>query len=303
MSSEPPAIDTIAARVGRLGMAALQRAWTAARKRLGDLGLALEIYANDVWTLVRTRREQRGHEHDDAACGAIVPGLALEDLYLARGCEHGSERGWTHLDNEYRSRLTGLALRRGAKGVDPEDVTSGLLADLALPPTRGGARTRLGTFGGVGSLWAWLAVALVRRLQRETQKRRAATGDLFEGDLGVPAEGEASTDDAESAAALEAALRQGWAALAPEERCAIVWKHRDGLKQRRIGALLGAAEYQVSRWITRGIGKLREAVGRDLEAEPAPEPGAARHALFGAAVARLLASSGVEEVHPSEARP
>jgi hypothetical protein len=65
----------------------------------------------------------------------------------------------------------------------------------------------------------------------------------------------------EAAQAFSDTLESAWTRLTAEERCALVWKHRHGLKQRRIATLLGVREDKVSRWISRAVAKLAGAVG------------------------------------------
>ena len=231
-------------------------------QRFGDLPLAFETYAEDVRELVRSGRERLGLDTSAAAVKAALTCRALEDLVLARACEHGSERAWRKFHSLYERRLMGLAFKRGARGEEPQAVVAAVMSELALPAPRGRARTLLGTFDGSGSLWGWLAATVARRFARRAQRRRlpgsAAARPVEEAGAERPPWREQV--GRESAARLEAGLQRAWSNLASEERCALVWKHAHGMRQRRIGELLGVREYQVSRWISRAVEKLKSAV-------------------------------------------
>jgi hypothetical protein len=72
---------------------------------------------------------------------AAVPRRALDDLFLARACEHGCNAAWTELRRAYRNRLLGLARHKASSSANAEDVVDDLLAELALPPASGATRT------------------------------------------------------------------------------------------------------------------------------------------------------------------
>ena len=117
---------------------ALKAAHASAKERFPNLSLAFDIYAGDVIALSQMARETLGLGGD--GLGDSIRARALEDLYLARACEHGSEKAWATLVGDYQLRLTGLARARGGRGAAAEQEASALIADLALPPP--GGRTR-----------------------------------------------------------------------------------------------------------------------------------------------------------------
>lgn len=238
----------------------LRRGFERGREVHGDHGLPLGDYCRGVREGLRRRRNARHLPADEATVAALVPTLALADLYLVRACDAGSESAWRALVAAYAPRLAALVRAREGRSVDPDAVVTEVFSGLALPPREGGARTCLGTFDGSGSLWSWLAATLVHRLLRAGRDRLRPVGDepLERGQAPeAPADGLA---DAETAAAVDRALTQVWRRLEPEERCALVWKHRHGVPQRRIAALLKVHESRVSRWLDRGLAKLRGAL-------------------------------------------
>ncbi len=238
----------------------LRRGFEEGQNRHGELDLSFDTYAHDVLAMIRTARSALGLPVTPSRIEAALPKRALSDLYLARACEAGSERAWEVLVATYESRLIALAAREGGRRAGPEQAVSALFAELALPAARGGARTHIGTFAGMGALGAWLATNLVRRVwnaERTRQRQRGtATADTTSLEEPVWA-GEVARDAADQ---LRTALDAGWRTLTKEERLCFLLKHRHGMKQRRVAALLGTAEYQVSRHIRRATLKIRGAI-------------------------------------------
>lgn len=270
---------------------ALRRAWRAH----GNHEIDAAAYAEHVLSGLMLRCAPDPPPAPGTDLAAALRGLALEDLYLGCACELARESGWQSLHESYATRLVGLAVRRGARGAEPDDVVSSFLARLALPPERGPRRTRIGMYAGAAALWSWLAVGLARRLMRESEQSARVSSEVAEDRATVPADGEPRLEQHEYAAQVDAALAEAWIALEPAQRTAVVWRHRDGLSQRRIATLLGVPEYQVSRWLSRALERLRTAVARRA---PSPDDAADWQAL-GAMVARRLARA--DEPVPSDA--
>ena len=57
-----------------------------------------------------------------------------------------------------------------------------------------------------------------------------------------------------------AAVAAAWQTFTTNEALALFYKHRDGLPQKTIAALLGVGEPRVSRLLSRGIERLVDAV-------------------------------------------
>jgi DNA-directed RNA polymerase specialized sigma24 family protein len=188
-------------------------------------------------------------------------------------------------------------VRRGRSPAEAEARAQDLLGDLASPPARGGARTLLGLYDAAGSLFGWLCVVLVRRVAADQRGRQTGTLDVLPEDAladarRVASGPEAGASDARAAggehvARFSAALPAAWADLSAQEKLALLWKHRDGLTQRQVGALLGLGEARVSRIVTAALARLAAHLKPVLGAA-LPEEAEFR-ALLAGALARHLA--------------
>ncbi len=232
-----------------------------------------------------------------------VRGAALADVCLATAADTGSERAWSALSAGWRPRLEGFAVRRGASSADAVALVQDLFGDLAMPPRNGLARTLLGTYDGTGSLFGWLSIVLLRRLAGRARSRRDESFDALapaDRDATAPPRAPAPSDpraDAEHREGIdrfERALTRAWAALSDQQRLALLFKHRDGLAQRRIGELLGVGEARVSRVVTAALEELRAATRTAFSEEGgAALPPDAWRALE-AVVARHLARNAAD---------
>jgi hypothetical protein len=79
--------------------------------------------------------------------------------------------------------------------------------------------------------------------------------------------------DAETSARFQRAFERAWARLSPTEQAAVAFKHRDGLSQRTIAAILGVGEAWVSRLLSRAVQALADDVRAEVDAAPAPRGG------------------------------
>jgi RNA polymerase sigma-70 factor (ECF subfamily) len=210
-----------------------------------------------------------------AALAEALSRAALADLFLAVACEEGVPGAWDAFAARYGPVVAALALRRGASRQEAEDLSREIPGDLFAPPPGGGARTRLGTYDGTGSLTAWLGVLVHRRLV--DQRRAAALGPapvdperaeaVAAGSSG--ADPAAAALDAETARRFGEALRDVWGSLSPRETLAVLLRYRDGLPQTDIARLLAVGEPRVSRILAGAAEKIRAAVQRRVGARPA----------------------------------
>src|SRR5687767_1519562 len=100
--------------------ASLRRAYDEGRGEHPTLGLSLDRYAATVLALVQRRYSRLGLEATAARVQEAIVTCVAPDLYLATACEVGVPGAWDAIHRLYLGRLTGLALRRGAGGVDGE---------------------------------------------------------------------------------------------------------------------------------------------------------------------------------------
>lgn len=171
-----------------------------------------------------------------------------------------------------------------------------LLGDLVARPRAAGGRTQLAAYDGSGSLFAWLAVILARRMsERRAARTAAGAPDRDAREPAAPRHG-ASPDpgveatERELVGRLGHALERAWGELTSREALALALKYRDGLSQRRIAALLGVGEPRVSRVLESGVGRLRRALERRLP-EAAAE-GALPLERLGRVLAGIPANAG-----------
>lgn len=266
----------------------LRAAFAAGEASHGTLPLSFEVYAAQVLDLAGRRLARLGLPAGRESLAEVLSRTALADLHLATACEEGVEGAWETFSARYGPTLVALAIRRGARRGEAEDLARTLPGDLFSPPPTGGARTRLGTFDGSGSLAAWLGVMVGRRL---ADARRASGGASPQpggvADPGADPAGRAADD--ETAALFAAALREAWPTLTDREAVAIRLRYGDGLPQTAIARLFGVGEPRVSRILASAEDRLRAAVGRRLGPGPAGlgDPGRLRGLLRDAVAERV----------------
>ena len=262
--------------------------------RLTHVGVAL---AEDVFRSgVASRIAQRLSHVPSATRNTVAEVLEQTsgaDLYLVLACDDGVAGAWKHFVTSYETRLRKLAIHLGAQ--DVHATCHDLLGDLAAPTDRSWARTRLGTYLGAGTLFAWLGVALRRRLvdSARTARRHPRTGVIDLPEQRDATDPLASAMASELSSRLEALLRAAWEDLDDRARLIILCKYREGLTQRTIASLLGLSEARVSRLLGETLGRIRRRVLRELRDEDAhPWHGDTRlwHELM-AVVAKQLATS------------
>jgi RNA polymerase sigma factor (sigma-70 family) len=190
---------------------------------------------------------------------------ARADLFLAIACDRGVPGAWEALARRFLPGLGTLVFRLGAPPAVARAILEELPGELCSPPPRGGARTRIGTFDGSGSLAAWLAVHVRRRLVDRWRAARTCepAGPLEE----LPAP-EIDPGDAlvakETRARARSALESGWARMTTSEALACEWKLQGAMSQRQIAQLLGVCEPRVSRLLDAAQLKLWTAIRRGI---------------------------------------
>jgi RNA polymerase sigma factor (sigma-70 family) len=286
--------------------ARVHRAYEDGAAHYGEFALTRAEFRASVAARAARRAAADGAAPD--ATAEYLNAAALADVYLAAACDAGDERAWEALLKALRTRLEGCAVRRGASAAEAQAVVQDLLGDLARPPPSGGSRTLLGTFDGTGSLFGWTAIVLSRRLAARSRERRFESLETVAPALrvgsgtptGSPPERTppGAVADAETERRFRAALAAAWEGLTGQERLALVWKHRDGLTQRRIADLLGVVESRVSRIVSEAVDRLAAGVRAVLSRDDAPA-GSDLWARLAAAVSGHLSSVEVGPAPPS----
>jgi RNA polymerase sigma factor (sigma-70 family) len=240
----------------------------------GDLRMPFERFASRALALTVRRLERVAPSPARADVTDALARAALADVYLAVACEDGVAGAWDRFVAAFAPSIAGMAIRRGASRAQAEEMSHELPGEIFTPPPGGGARTRLGTFDGAGSLTGWLAVIVQRRL---TDRRRAADRDpaAMDDAAGDSVTGEPSDDPvvravgAETGREFAEALDEAWRCVTPREALVVLLRHRDGLPQTEIARLLGIGEPRVSRMLSSAAEKLRSVVVRRVGSDPA----------------------------------
>ncbi len=236
--------------------------------RFPDVALAFDAFAS-MWATMNVRREVRVAE---AARGgrASGPGARPEDVFLAIACAQGVAGAWENFGREYSPRLRGLLRKHRADDAEADDLVSDLSGYLCQPARDVEGTTRIGAYDGSASLFSWLAVIVLRNARHRRSRLAAApeSGTAID-DVSTRRGGPAhSTISHEMARRFQAAIAAAWESLTPRERLAVLFKHRDGLRGCDIARLLGVGEPRVTRLLEAGLGRLRDAVRRQIPDTP-----------------------------------
>lgn len=248
-------------------LAALLRAgFAAGRETYPSLQLDPQQYESRV---LRVSKEDSGAPAPDET----LRQLALADLYLAVCCEQDVAGAWKVLVERFVPRLQRLARSLGATESDAEELARALPGDLFQPAGRGGTRSKLGTYRGKCSLFAWMAVLLRRRVVDRYRQRRAGQ-DV---EAGPPRAASNETGpaeiliDRESDEKLRQSLAHAWEQLTSRERLALAFRYRDGLAQNHIARLMGVGEPRVSRLLTTATDRMRGILQRTWDGSPSSD--------------------------------
>jgi RNA polymerase sigma factor (sigma-70 family) len=259
----------------------LRRGYEAGVRTYGPLPLSFEAYARHVLEHVRSRLKRCGASADRQSDALAAAHGA--DLFLSIACETDVPDAWRVLVERVLVTLGPVAGRRGASPAEAHELLAELPGELCAPPPSGGARTRIGTYDGSGSLFAWLAVIIARRVADahraggSRSRPPVLSLDARGGDAGAaevasdrsaPPEGRVL--EQEAVRNLRSALREVWDRLTDREALALLWKHRDGLSQRDIARILDVGEPRVSRILDGAVAKLREGLSRRITAPSGP---------------------------------
>lgn len=254
-----------------------------------------------AWRLAHARG-RRAHRGVDLPLEAFVaPPVgsvprAVGDVYLARACDHGIAGAWERLEGQYRKPALRFLRRRGAAADEAELLLDDLWSTLATPPPRGGARTRIGTYDGRGSLSSWLCTIAWRRLV-DGWRARAGSREV---DSDAPAPAGQQHDPALHASREEAArliglgLEDAWAQMTARELQVIVLKYKHRLPQKEIARILRVGPPRVSRVLQSATSRLREAIARRFDRQSDWEVGGPGWDALLVTVERMLARADVD---------
>lgn len=229
-----------------------------------------------------------------APLGSVPPAVA--DYYLARACDAGAAGAWERLEARYRRPMLRFLRRRGAAADEAEVIVDDAFSTLATPPPRGGARTRIGTYDGRGSLKSWLSTVAWRRLIDTWRARRGAQDvqdDVVAGE-GRALDPALHVSREETARLIGQGLEEAWAEMTSRELQAVVLKYRHHLPQTEIARILRVGPPRVSRMLTSATTRMREAIVRRFDRQSDWDVGGAGWDALLATVERMLARADAD---------
>ncbi len=123
-------------------------------------GITQETYHGYVAAVVK--RYGADFNHSDMI--ALVRGLRIEELVLARACSAGHEAAWDAFLAQYHAEMHRAAVQITRDEAAGRDLADGLYAELYGLPNRDGKRvSKLDYYMGRGSLAGWLRTVLAQR--------------------------------------------------------------------------------------------------------------------------------------------
>jgi RNA polymerase sigma-70 factor (ECF subfamily) len=186
----------------------------------------------------------------DAADGAPLAELAVEELYLTCACARGDAEALRVLEARYfpRARAALAGLRLDPSAVD--ELVQRLRVYLFVDP--GDGRPRIVQFRGRGTLGSWLGVSAVRAayklLERETRERtnedeRLARVAAREHDQ------EVLVAKGRYGEAFRAAFAAALGSLEDRDKNLLRQHYLDGLSTDQLGALYRTHRTTITRWL------------------------------------------------------
>lgn len=198
---------------------------------------------------------------------ALVAGLRVEELVLARACTGGIEAAWDAFLTRFRAPLYESAYRIARDETTGRELADELYAELYGMPNREGKRVaKLDYYMGRGSLEGWLRTVLS---QQHVNHFRAKARDVS---LDEQIEAGAGFAAAEPEAATEAddvigrAVAQTLTEVSAEERFLLASYYLDGRTLADIARQLGVHESTISRKLDRLTGTLRKRIRKRMQA-------------------------------------
>ena len=264
------------------------------------LVLAPEDFELALLARVAARQRRAGLEPTASQTREMLLTTSGADLYLVLCCDKRMAGAWERLTESYEPRLRKLALYLGMRDVEP--LAADLFGNLAGPAKETWAHTKLGSYLGAGTLFAWLGVILRRQVADVARRKSAREVTVAQTEVVESSDPLEHAMINELAGQLREVLHIAWESLDDRERLVVLCKYRVGLGQRTIAALLGLSESRVSRIVSQAVARIRSTLVRHLERE---QPGRwgdedrLWHALMHVVATHLSQAGPVE--HPTKA--
>ena len=237
--------------------------------RQTHVGLVLPVadFSEAVLARVSARLQRGSLEATPRHTGDMLRTTSGADLYLVMCCDHDMPGAWERLTQAYEPRVRKLALHLGCRDVDA--LSTDLFGDLSGPAKVSFARTRLGTYLGAGTLFAWLGEGRVTgwggsQARAARPRPRLLVSRVSPTPPDDPLE-HAMVD--ELAGRLRDLLHVAWETLDDQERRVLLFKYREGLGQRTIASVLGLSESRISRIVSQALTRIRTTLAKQLQSE------------------------------------
>jgi len=220
-------------------------------------GITQEMFQGYVLAVVK----RYGADFNHADMIALVRGLRIEELVLARACSAGNDAAWDAFLARYHAEMHRAAVQIAKDEAAGRELADGLYAELYGLPNRDGRRvSKLDCYMARGSLAGWLRTVLA---QRHVDRCRSNARDVSldeQLEAGVafaakPENAKTATDDC-----VVKAVSETLAELKSEERFLLATYYLDQLTLAAIGCQLGVHESTVSRKLERVTAAVRKRI-------------------------------------------
>ncbi len=200
---------------------------------------------------------------EDAA--ALLRGLHIDELVLARACAAGSEKAWETFLTRFREKLYTAAYSIAKDEGNGRELADSLYAELYGTTTRDGQRlSKLASYTGRGSLEGWLRTVLAQEFVNRYRSQRRLVSLEEKQEQGVQFVAPVALSDPPGDKRLDDATDSAFAALSPEDRFVLANYFLDGRTLAEIARTLGVHESTISRKLERITGALRKRIREGL---------------------------------------
>lgn len=241
------------------------QAYTEAYAYHGDLSLDAAAFGLRLQQILN---QQLKPEADPAAAFTFVEKLHKNDLYLTCACATATEVAWSRFLHLYRRYISDLACHTCGSATLGEEVADIVLTGLCLPDRHG--RSRIGSYGGRGSLAAWLRAIVVHQAYKECNRQCQHFDPLADlpdlPDQLSSKRMEASLREHTYKEAVSAALHEAIRQLSERERIILLLRYEEGLRGEEVARVLKVNPSTISRSLQAAQQKLKEAVVNFLTA-------------------------------------
>lgn len=218
----------------------------------------------DVAGLAALLAEVLGQRGADVEAEAVLAGLRLEELVLARACVAGHDGAWDIFLARYRSAMYDAAYRIAHDDSSARALADSLYADLYGLTEHGEIRaSKLRYYLGRGSLAGWLRTVIAQEYVNQYRKTKRETSL----DAAVEDGQQFAADNSETPlldGRVEAATSAELAAVEADERFLLAAYFLDHRTLLEISKVLGVHESTVSRKLERATSSLRKGIRKRL---------------------------------------